>query len=320
MRELTLLEHILRSHRSLPDAVTIGPGDDLATLRFGDDQLLVGVDQVADGLHFDAACTPLAKMARKAITRNLSDVAAMASEPVAALVAACLPASFGQRRATELFEQMRLIGSRFGCPLIGGDIAIWDQPLVLTVTILARAGSIVPVRRCGAQVGDLICVTGQLGGSGLTVEGYTHPLDFEPRVALARTLAGARHTRPHCMIDLSDGLGVDLPHLCRASNVAAEVWVDRLPISDRARSAGPAGEPWRCALDDGEDYELCFTVSPGQAQSGLPDQIDGVPISRIGVIRPADSDHLLTLKLPDGSLKAAGHMGFEHGRPPVPRG
>ena len=317
MRESDLLDHIYKANAALPAAVSIGPGDDMGAVRFGDCQVLTTIDQVADGVHVDLQSTPLEKVGRKAMTRNLSDVAAMGAVPIGAVVAACLPRDFGSDRATAMFDAMRRTGQAYDCPLFGGDVAMWDQRLLLTVTILAGGDGVDPVLRKGAQVGDAVCVTGQLGGSLETVDGYTHHLDFEPRLKIARALAASDSARPHCMIDLSDGLAVDLGHLCRASNAAAVIDADQLPISPAAETASKRdGKPsWQHAIGDGEDYELCFTVSDGQAQQLTRQPMQGVAITRIGRIVEADADHgqaAVSLKLPDGSSQNVTGSGWEH--------
>jgi len=313
MRELDLLSHIYRSNPSLPAGVAIPPGDDMGAVAVGGGQVLVTVDQVADGVHFDLTTDPIVKIGRKAITRNLSDVAAMAAKPVGAVAAACLPRDFGEERAKSLFDVMRATAESYDCPLIGGDISIWDQRLILTVTVFAEPGGIDPVLRSGAQVGDTIYVTGSLGGSLLMLDdppGYTHHMDFTPRIELARKLASDPATRPHAMIDLSDGLGQDLARLCERSGVSAVIDSGSLPISAAAHLAAKAsGCPaWRHAMGDGEDYELCFTAPSGR----LPGHIDGVPITPIGSIAADKAGSRVTLRLPDGSVVDAAGLGWEH--------
>jgi thiamine-monophosphate kinase len=315
MKEFDLLEHIYLANASLPAGVSIGPGDDMGAIRLGDQTLLVTVDQVADGVHVDAAAAPVAKIGRKAMTRSLSDVAAMAARPVAAVAAASLPRDFGAARAKELCDALRRTSESYDCPLIGGDLSFWDQSLLISVTVFAEPAGIDPVTRCGAKVGDIVCVSGALGGSLETIGGHTHHLDFEPRIALARKLGGDAATRPHCMIDLSDGLGRDLGHLCAAAGVHAELDAEALPISPGAVAAAQRdGVPaWRHALADGEDYELCFTIDAGRAQSALPDQIDGIAIARIGRIVAAQGRAaVVSVKLPDGTLAQVGDLGWEH--------
>ena len=379
VRELSLLNHIYAANAALPPRVTIPPGDDMGAVTVGGptpsprsggespggrgegaqstatrgitnplptlgETVLVTVDQIADGVHFRLSTTPLSRIARKAITRNLSDVAAMGAVPVAAVVAGCLPRGFGEMRANELFDHMRQVAASYDCPLIGGDISMWDHALLLSVTVLAEPRGVAPILRSGAQSGDIICVTGALGGSLEEIAlqfpegaprptcapllGYIHHLDFEPRLTVARQLASHPDIRPHCMIDLSDGLGKDLAHLCLPlpsshlpapsshlplpSALSAELWLDKLPISRGAVQASQRDgkPPWQHALGDGEDYELCFTVSPAKA-ARLPREIDGVPIARIGFMKPR-GETLITLVHPDGSRQPMGEQGWEH--------
>jgi thiamine-monophosphate kinase len=319
MRESELLQHIYRANPTLPGRVIIPPGDDMGGLQIGAEQVLITVDQLADGVHFDLRAVPLEKIARKAITRNLSDVAAMAALPCGAVVAACLPRHFGTSSAQRLFDEIRAVSASYGCPVIGGDIAMWDHPLILSVTVLAVPAGVTPVRRDGARVGDWVCVTGRLGGSMQALRGYIHHLDFEPRLTLARKLASTPGLTLHSMIDLSDGLGIDLGRVCEASGVSAQLWADRLPISEAAEMTSRADgvEPWRHALGDGEDYELCFTVPAEQAHRCLPAQIDGVPITPVGVVTPVavasgNGKPTVTIKFPDGSIRAAGDSGWDY--------
>jgi thiamine-monophosphate kinase len=313
MRELELLAHIYKANPTLPGSVVVPPGDDMGAVRVGGATLLVTVDQVADGVHFDLADTPLEKIGRKAITRNLSDVAAMAAKPVGAVAAACLPKGFGEDRAKALFDAMRSTAEGFGCPLIGGDISAWDQRLILTVTVFAEPDGIDPVLRSEACVGDTVYVTGTLGGSLETLSdppGYVHHLDFVPRLALARRLAGDATTRPHAMIDLSDGLAQDLTRLCERSGVCARIACTDLPISPGARLAAQrSGKPdWQHALGDGEDYELCFTASSDHISCKL----DGVPITAIGTVVENGPGPLVSAELPDGTTTDISELGWEH--------
>ena len=331
MREFDLLRHIYAANAGLPPRVTIPPGDDMGAVRLSggggegggarqDRDVLMTVDQVADGVHFDLRTTPLAKVGRKAITRNLSDVAAMAAKPVAAVAAACLPRDFGEALARELCDALRTTAAAYDCPLIGGDLAMWDHPLIVTVTILAEPWpGVAPVLRQGAQVGDTIFVTGPLGGSLETVNGHTHHLDFEPRLEIARVLASDPRTRPHCMIDLSDGLARDLGHLLEAAGLTARL--GPLPISPAAEQAAARDRraAWEHALGDGEDYELCFTVSRDaaallQGSGSRPPavQAEGVSLIPIGTVTGPSDGPRLTVALPDGTTRPVGDLGWEH--------
>lgn len=290
MRESDLLSHIYQSNPALPGSVAIPPGDDMGAVTIDGCTVLVTTDQLADGVHVDLPNTPLEKVGRKAITRSLSDVAAMAAKPVGAVVAACLPRDMNEAQAQQLFDTMRRTGEQYGCPLVGGDIAMWDGKLLATVTIFAEPAGIEPVLRSGAQVGDAICVTGQLGGS---VESGHH-LDFEPRIDAARQLAGNPKTRPHSMIDLSDGLGRDLAHLCEHAEIDADALPRRTPSLD-----------WKNIVGDGEDYELLFTITP----DAVLQSVAGVTITRIGTVTDSGG---VVMRLPDGKHIPLHELGWEH--------
>jgi thiamine-monophosphate kinase len=236
----------------------------------------------------------------------------MAAKPAGAVVAACLPRDFGSDRAKELFDHLRRVAEHFDCPLIGGDISMWDHPLLLGVTVLADPAGIPPVKRGGAQPGDAIFVTGELGGSMENVDGHVHHLDFEPRIELARVLAGNADTRPRCMIDLSDGLASDLNHLCRAAGLSAEIHANDLPLSAAAYAAAHRDlRPlWRHAVGDGEDYELCFTTS-ADAAARMPAEISGVMVTRIGTMTPPGGEPAVTIRLPLGQSERLDG-GWEH--------
>ncbi len=296
MRELNLLQHIYAHNDQLPGLVQIPPGDDMGAIQLGDQTLLLAVDQVIDGIHVDLKTTSLQRIGRKAVTRNLSDVAAMAAVPLATLATATLPRTFGQDRAEALFDAMRQTAQQYQCPLVGGDMAIGDGPLHLTVTILAKPDGIEPVLRSGSNIGDVICVTGQLGRSLPT----GHHLDFLPRLQAARTLASDPRTRPHAMIDLSDGLGCDLKHLCDASNLSAILFENQLPYRDHAN--------WTEAVGNGEDYELCFTMDP----QSVPKEAAGVRISVIGQMIEVKQTPTVSLQRLDGSRVCLDNRGWEH--------
>ncbi len=311
---MPLLRRIYRTNDDLPASVLIPPGDDMGAIAWDDPHLLVTVDQLVEAVHFDRAGAGLQRIGRKAMTRNLSDVAAMAAWPVGAVAAACLPRGMPEPEANEVFEAMRTTGQSFDCPLIGGDVSIWDGPIVLSVTVFAAGRGIEPVRRVGAKLGDAVFVSGELGGSLETVNGTTHHLDFVPRIELARELAASPQTRPHCMIDLSDGLGRDLGHLCEAAGLAAQVELTRLPTGAAAQAAANRdGRPtWRHALADGEDYELCFTIDAARAER-MPHELAGVRLTRIGTIVDRTGSTVVTGIDDGGRRLELGDLGWEHG-------
>jgi thiamine-monophosphate kinase len=254
----------IRARSRTSERVLVPPGDDLAVLKWDvNDLLIVGVDQVLDSVHFDSRVHSARDIGRKVMNRNLSDCAAMACLPAAAVATAALPRGTPLEYAKELHLGMSEAAAPFDCPIVGGDTGSWDGKLVLTVTILGRSAGIQPITRRGAKIGDGIYVTGSLGGSILG-----RHMTFSPRVALARELAQTGTITS--MIDLSDGLSRDLRHICQQSGVGAVVEADLVPIhADAAALSHKDGlPPLQHALHDGEDYELLFT-SPTTPRAGI---------------------------------------------------
>ena len=197
----------VRSQQKVSGDVILPAGDDLAILRWnGTNLLLVGTDQVLDGVHFDSTQIEPGLIGRKAMNRNLSDCAAMGCLPAAAVVSVALPFGVGVEYAKALYEGIRSAGDRFDCPIIGGDTGSWNGKLAVCVTILGKSEGIQPITRSGARAGDRIFVTGPLGGSILG-----RHLTFEPRIREGRQLAESGVVSS--MIDLSDGLSRDLLRL-----------------------------------------------------------------------------------------------------------
>lgn len=252
MSESDFLEHLRRSSKST-STVPIPIGDDLAGLTLpGDDTILIGVDQVLEGVHFLSTTEPTL-VGRKAANRNLSDCAAMACLPTAALVCVALRQSVTAGWLDRMMAGVRQALAEFNCELVGGDTGSWPNPTALSVTILGRSAGLVPVRRSGAKPGDKLFVTGSLGGSILG-----RHLSFVPRVSLARELAS--HFELHAMIDLSDGLSRDLPRICHASGVGAILDSEQIPIHADVSRLADERSPLEHALHDGEDYELLFAA------------------------------------------------------------
>src|SRR6516164_5064801 len=201
----------LRRRTPADPRVLIGPGDDTAALQLTPGATcLVTTDMLLEGSCFRLSEAGPRRVGRKAMAVNLSDIAAMAGRPVAAVVSAGLPRSGGRALAEELYRGLREMADSFETALIGGDTNSWDGPLVISVTVLGEATERGPVRRGGARPGDWLFVTGPLGGSILGKH-----LDFTPRVREALALHAA--VELHAMIDVSDGLAADLGHLCQES-------------------------------------------------------------------------------------------------------
>src|SRR5262245_5781124 len=260
--------------------VLVGPGDDAAVLRPPTRPLLVTTDMLLDGTCFRLAEAGPFRVGRKAINVNLSDIAAMAGVPTAAVVSVGLPRIGGRELAEQLYLGMREAADAFDVPLVGGDTNSWDGPLTISVTLVGEATPRGPVLRSGAKVGDSILVTGPLGGSILG-----HHLDFPPRVREAIRLHEVADL--HAMIDVSDGLARDLHHICEESRCGAVLFAEAIPICKSAQdlAARDGRSPLDHALSDGEDFELVFTVSSGDADRLLREQpVAGISLVQIGQV------------------------------------
>jgi thiamine-monophosphate kinase len=288
--EFDLIDWIRSQHKP-SDFVPVPQGDDLAVLKWdAADLLLVGVDQVLDGVHFDSAVHSPRLIGRKVMNRNLSDCAAMACLPAAAVATVALPRGVGIDYAKELYRGLRDAADPFDCRLVGGDTASWDGRLACTVTVLGRSAGVAPIQRGGARPGDGIYVTGPLGGSILG-----RHLTFEPRVHLARELA--RTGLITAMLDLSDGLSRDLRHICSQSGVGATIDAAAVPIhADAVELSRQDGrDPLLHALHDGEDHELLFAASAdpdvrGVVRVGTITADAGIWLLRGGVREPLSAE------------------------------
>lgn len=258
-------ELIRRLTHSLPTntSVVVGPGDDCAVLEAGwpDRFLLFKTDAVVEGVHFTPAAAP-EKIGHKALGRCLSDIAAMAGTPTAALVTIALPRNFDPAFVEAIYSGMGELARRHAVAIVGGETTTSPGGTLISVALLGTVPRGKGILRSGAEPGDAIFVTGELGGS---LAGKH--LEFEPRLAEARWLA--QQCQVHAMLDVSDGLAGDLRHILTASRVGAELHAASIPISRDARRAAKAGSCAKtallAALTDGEDFELLFTVASRDA-------------------------------------------------------
>lgn len=288
----------------------LGLGDDAAVLRWSvDGEAVLTTDAVTDGVDFLLSDVEPELVGHKALAVNLSDLAAMAAEPVAVVVSLVLPRQGARglsalELAEELYRGMLPLAERFDVAIAGGDTNTWDGRLVISVTAVGRTTDRGPLTRSGARPGDELLVTGALGGSILG-----RHLHVEPRVREALVL---HEQYPlHAGIDVSDGLALDASRLATASGCGVALLLGAIPVStDALRLASSTGRlPMDHALGDGEDFELLLAAKPEAAEQIVQDQPVGVPITRIGwfVEKPG-----LWQVGDDGVLRPLEATGYEH--------
>ena len=288
-----------------PARVPIGIGDDAAAVRLDGKTVIVTSDMLLDTVHFQTREHDYPLIGRKAIACSLSDCAAMACRPRAATVSIALPRTITLDQVEQLYEGMASVADEFGCAIVGGDTTRWSAPLAIDVAMLAEPmADRGPIRRSDARPGDTLYVSGPLGGSIIGKH-----LTFTPRIELAARLG--RESGLHAMMDVSDGLALDVHRLSRASSCDVELSVAELEhvVSEDARTcaATDGRSPLDHALSDGEDFELLVA-----ARDDLPGAAYGlIPVGRV-VARTAPDRSTVTLVYPDGRLEPVAPRGFDH--------
>jgi thiamine-monophosphate kinase len=225
---------------------------------------------------------------------SLSDCAAMATIPLAAVVSVALPRNFGARNLKKLHAGILSAAKKYDCPLVGGDMTSWNKPLAVSVSMLSTQGKTKPVRRSTAKIGDVICVTGNLGGSLVKKH-----LEFQPRIKEALIIAqfGA-----NSMMDISDGLSTDLNHICRLSKKGAILDAAKIPVSKDAKTL-------QNAMNDGEDFELLFTMQSKNFERLKKNWKFKTKLTAIGKITKGDS---VEMKMPTGKICGLLPGGYDH--------
>ena len=298
MDEIKLLEKILPDLKQDKN-VFLGPGDDCAALDLGTgDLLLAAVDQLISDVHYDRSTTTPRAAGAKLLKRNLSDIAAMGGKASWALLALATNAA-DDEYLLEFYDGLREAAEKFGISLCGGDFASLpkgESGEVASLTILGAVERNLLCRRSGAQVGDIVFVTGALGNS---YDSGRH-LTFEPRLDEGRFLAENGYV--NAMIDISDGLLLDAERMAKASNVALMLDLEHIPANTDATLEQ--------ALSDGEDYELLFCVSAEKAEILRKEWAFDTALTSIGVIKENPPGELVS---PDGEdLSKRFKKGYEH--------
>ena len=284
--EFGLIDHLTRRFKLTNPTSAKGIGDDAAVIRPTGKQIIVSTDLLVEGVHFDLMYTPLRHLGYKSIVVNLSDIYAMNATPKQVTVSIAMSSRFTVEAVDELYEGIYHACQHYGVDLIGGDTTSSLKGLVISVTAIGEADEDKIVYRDDAKVGDLVCVTGDLGAAFLGLQIlerekrlFLENPDIQPDLDDQKYLVGrqlkpeARREiieyfdeiglKPSSMMDLSDGLSSDMLHICRQSSVGCELHESRIPISEDAYDQALKFnmDPITCALNGGEDYELLFTIA-----------------------------------------------------------
>jgi len=283
--EFGLIEHLTKNFEIQNVSTIVGVGDDAAVIDHFGKQTVITTDLLLDGVHFDLMYTPLKHLGYKSIVVNLSDIYAMNAQPTQVTVSIGVSNRFSVEALNELYEGIYAACEKYGVDLIGGDTSTSKKGMVISVTAIGEVAPDKFVKRSTAQKGDLICVSGDLGGAflGLTLMEREKKIFLEnPKIQpnlegedyiVGRLLKPEarrdiiayfekNNIMPTAMMDISDGLSSEVLHLCKQSNLGCRLYEDKLPIHERSRAAAfKFGlDPTVCALNGGEDYELVFTL------------------------------------------------------------
>jgi thiamine-monophosphate kinase len=323
--ENRLIERIARAsaaatpavRRSVPARVIHSIGDDCATLAtLPGTETLVTTDFSLEGVHFRREWHPADSVGHRCLTRGLSDIAAMGGEPFAAFLSLAMPPDLPQRWADQFFDGLLNTAKNAGVTLAGGDIAQSPAGILADITVMGTVPAGKAIRRSTAQPGDRIYVSGELGAPVALLEkmyaaperrfrASSYPSHFYPQAQLALARFLGEKQIPSAMIDISDGLSIDLARLCRASRVGAVLQENAIPIASLNRHEVEL----RHALHGGDEYQLLFTVPPGRR---LPAEHKDVPLSLIGYITEGDE---ISIEHENGYTTELEALGWQHFTP-----
>lgn len=313
--EFGLIDHLTKNNETKNASTVLSVGDDAAILDHFGKQIVVTTDMLVEGIHFDLMYTPLKHLGYKSVIVNLSDVYAMNATPTQITLSIAFSNRFSVEALDEFYEGVYAACERYGVDLIGGDTTSSQKGMIISVTAIGEVSPDKYVKRSTANKGDLLCVSGFLGGAflGLTIlerekkiyaetgiqpdlEGQNYIvgrlLKPEARKDIIEFLAEQAIT-PTSMIDVSDGLSSEILHICKQSELGCVLYEDKIPVYEDARQFAYKLEldPTACALSGGEDYELLFTISQNDYEKiKLNDQV-----SVIGYMTtPDEGKHIIT--------------------------
>ncbi|MCK6616311.1 MAG: thiamine-phosphate kinase [Cyclobacteriaceae bacterium] len=332
--EFGLIERIHQQVKLANTSSLKGIGDDAAVIDLGNEYLLWSTDLLAEGIHFDLAFTPLQHLGHKAVSVNVSDIAAMNGKAEQILVSIALSNRFSVEAVDALYSGIYAACEQYNVDLVGGDTTASRAGLIISVSILGRVAKDKVVYRSGAKPNDIICVTGDLGAAytGLQIlerekEVFLSNPNMQPGLEKYQYMVGRQlrpiartdivfeleemGVKPTAMIDISDGLASELFHIGKNSNVGVRIFEDKIPLDAETYNTAALEfkiDPVTCALNGGEDYELLFTISSSDA-----DKIKNHPdVHMIGYVHDKPKEFLLITK--QGNAVPLTAQGWDHFR------
>ena len=331
--EFGLIERLTRNFQNINSSTKKAIGDDAAIISNNGKETIVSTDLLVEGIHFDLVYTPLKHLGYKSVVVNLSDIYAMNAQPKQITVSLAISSKFTVEALEELYAGIQLACKNYKVDLVGGDTTSSLSGLIISVTAIGEATKEELVYRNGAKEGDLICVTGDLGGAYLGLQilerekaiYLEHP-EVQPEMENAEYLIGRQlkpearkdviqyfkemNLKPTAMMDLSDGLSSDIFHICKQSNVGCELNEASIPVNEETYNMALKFnlDPVTCALNGGEDYELLFTIEPEDESKLSADE----NFSIVGQITKQENGCVLITRNGNRhNLKAQGWKHFE---------
>jgi thiamine-monophosphate kinase len=331
--EFGLIDHLTKNIEIQNASTIVTVGDDAAVLDHFGKQIVVTNDLLVEGVHFDLMYTPLKHLGYKTVAVNVSDICAMNATPTQILLGLAFSNRFSLEALDEFYEGVYAACEHYGVDLVGGDTSTSQKGFIISCTAIGEVAPDAYVKRSGAQKGDLLCVSGDLGGAflGLTLlerekqvylEAPTVQPDLEDQKYIigrilkpeARkdivTFLGEAGITPTSMIDISDGLSSEILHICKQSEVGCVLYEDKLPIHEDTKMAAFKFnlDPTACALSGGEDYELLFTIKQDDFEK-IGNTND---ISVVGYITDAEAGaHIITKGGSKHRIEAQGWNAFK---------
>ena len=328
--EFGLIDHLTQNNEIKNTSTILSVGDDAAVIDHFGRQTLLSTDLLLEGVHFDLSYTPLKHLGYKAVVVNISDIYAMNGTPTQVLLSIGFSNRFALESLNEFYEGVYAACEKYGVDLVGGDTTTSLRGFVISVTAIGEVAPDAYVKRSGAKSGDLICVSGELGGAflGLTLlerekkifEDTGAQPDLEGQAYIVGRLLkpearqdiiayfAEQDILPTSMMDISDGLSSEIMHICKQSQVGCVLYEDKFPMAEEMKAFAYKilMDPTACALSGGEDYELLFTVPQADYEKVRVNP----NISVIGYITDAGEGKQLITR--GGNKHALVAQGWEH--------